>query len=591
MTAWLPSVRLATTASLTPDAFGSPRTPATLDGVTVVVGDHILVKDQTNPIQNGTWVATSPPTTAMTRRADTFEPESTVRVSEGDRNRHTQWTLRAPAGAISVGADPLRWLRQDVKNYSFETLAALKDLTTALDNATASLAGYYAPGDDGGGDFSFIGAPPEVSVTAAAAHSVALTAVSVVDGTATFTTSAAHGFVTAQSVFVTDAGDATGAWVITVADATHFSVNGTVASAALGGAARVSYVSLAVSHDRPPGGQRLAVSGVVASGGAAEINQTWNLGAVYDATTLSLPVATSGGTYTPGACAVVGDDALRVTATDASGAVGGIWKRTITAPMSVRWFGAVGDGAVDDLAAIRAAVVAAKTLPGAGDSIGSFVAGSVLRLPPGVYRCAGQLVIDGSVVLQGTNGSGNTSSSVLVFDENLDVGALVLFRHTAIDGSGTNGTNAGLRALGVIQPLSSLRNSTIDVRGVSIQANGVRRTCGSITSRGPVSRSTRRPTRICGRSEDTAASRAVTSTESMRMVAIRTPGPNRGSSISPTVDHGASSSRLSSVTAGTPFTPPETAPGSTPARHPTGATAAARSRPRTCGAPARRSQT
>ena len=49
--------------------------------------DRILVKDQTDPRQNGTYIPGAVPNVGpMTRTADVFEPESTLRVSEGTLN-------------------------------------------------------------------------------------------------------------------------------------------------------------------------------------------------------------------------------------------------------------------------------------------------------------------------------------------------------------------------------------------------------------------------------------------------------------------------------------------------------------------------
>jgi hypothetical protein len=270
MTVWKEPADAATTAALG----AGPAFPVLgkIDGVTLNVGNRVLVKDQLTPAENGYYeVAAGVPPTLMATD-DTIEAEDVIRVDQGDKNAHTAWAL--------IDAPNRIFVRQDVKHYSLKSIDALKHLWQVLPDATATVAGYKDPGGGGGGDFSFIGAPSTVKITAAAPHSVTLSAVNIVNGTATFTTSAAHGFKTGQSIHVSDAGaQATGDWIIRLPpppdDTTKFIVNGFVTSAALGGGARASYVSLTVAgHGRLPGGQRLVVSGVVASPGAAVISQT-----------------------------------------------------------------------------------------------------------------------------------------------------------------------------------------------------------------------------------------------------------------------------------------------------------------------------
>ena len=88
---------------------------------------------------------------------------------------------------------------------------------------------------------------------------------------------------------------------------------------------------------------------------------------------LVLEAATGQYTYTPGANAVLGDDALLVGATDPAGAVGGLWQRTQEPGVfNVRAFGAVDSGAADGTPAIRAAVYAAAAISGMLDSGNGF---------------------------------------------------------------------------------------------------------------------------------------------------------------------------------------------------------------------------
>lgn len=334
MTAWLPPVRLATTEDLTTDGASHPLTPVILDGKIVHAGDTILVKDQTDPAQNGIWTAMSPAGAAMTRTASTFGPESVVRVSAGDRNAHTQWALAAPGDAITVDTDALRWLRQDVRNYSFASIAALKEFTAAPMNATASVAGYNTPGDGAGGDFTFVGVPADGSATISAASAQSIPIASVVNaeeplGQATITTVADHGLwggagTNVASVYLTGltqgavgtAGSIplVGPFLVNVGSTTSFTLIGEHFAVGVGDGAAVKYVQLIcrAAHGVQPGA-RLALSGIVASGGALDLNRAWDgyPAGIIDATHLSLPVPASGGIYTPGpSTALVGDDAL-----------------------------------------------------------------------------------------------------------------------------------------------------------------------------------------------------------------------------------------------------------------------------------------
>jgi hypothetical protein len=98
MTTWKDAVRLATTGHLDLTV-----APTSIDGVTVVERDRILVKDQTTAAGNGIYVVVAG---SLTRSSDTLEFEDAVRVSEGMINAHTNWVL-VPQGAITVGATAL----------------------------------------------------------------------------------------------------------------------------------------------------------------------------------------------------------------------------------------------------------------------------------------------------------------------------------------------------------------------------------------------------------------------------------------------------------------------------------------------------
>jgi Pectate lyase superfamily protein len=85
---------------------------------------------------------------------------------------------------------------------------------------------------------------------------------------------------------------------------------------------------------------------------------------------------------------------------------GGFWKRSFDGPVNVRWFGARGDGATNDTAAIQAAI----------NAVG-LVGGAVL-IPPGTF-CVDNLTISASRVT--ITGLGKTS----ILAKNGDFNALI----------------------------------------------------------------------------------------------------------------------------------------------------------------------
>lgn len=110
----------------------------------------------------------------------------------------------------------------------------------------------------------------------------------------------------------------------------------------------------------------------------------------------------------------------------------GRWLRAFSGPIDVAWFGAVGDGATDDTAAINAAITAVDNEGG-----GMIVAPRVYRVFDQVNACS-NLVIDGlgSGVLLAK--AGNTTKYI-VRGEDVDN---VLFRSIKIEGAGVAGVES-----------------------------------------------------------------------------------------------------------------------------------------------------
>ncbi|MBU1282696.1 MAG: head decoration protein [Gammaproteobacteria bacterium] len=100
---WKEPVRAASTANITLSG------AQTIDGVSVVAGDRVLVKDQSTGSANGIYVAA---TGAWSRAADfdagTEVVGATVFVSEGTANGNSQWHMTTD-GPITIGTTGLVW--------------------------------------------------------------------------------------------------------------------------------------------------------------------------------------------------------------------------------------------------------------------------------------------------------------------------------------------------------------------------------------------------------------------------------------------------------------------------------------------------
>jgi hypothetical protein len=102
------SVHVATTTNLNLSSPGG-----TIDGVTMVSGDRVLVKDQTTASQNGIYVWNGA-ASAMTRASDAdsttkLNGGAFVFVEEGTVASTTGWVLQQPAGTYVLGTTALVW--------------------------------------------------------------------------------------------------------------------------------------------------------------------------------------------------------------------------------------------------------------------------------------------------------------------------------------------------------------------------------------------------------------------------------------------------------------------------------------------------
>jgi len=102
---WKQSVRAATTANITLSA------PQTIDGVSVVAGDRVLVKNQTTASQNGIYIVAAG-AWALATDADTDVEivNATMMVQSGTTQADTQWTCSTIL-PITVGTTSLTFVQ------------------------------------------------------------------------------------------------------------------------------------------------------------------------------------------------------------------------------------------------------------------------------------------------------------------------------------------------------------------------------------------------------------------------------------------------------------------------------------------------
>lgn len=112
-------VRVATTANITLSGL------QTIDGVTLIAGDRILVKNQTTATQNGIYVVASGSwsraTDADGTPADEVSNGNFVLVSEGTTLGGTGWTITSPAGDVNIGVDNIVWTQFHQANETTAT--------------------------------------------------------------------------------------------------------------------------------------------------------------------------------------------------------------------------------------------------------------------------------------------------------------------------------------------------------------------------------------------------------------------------------------------------------------------------------------
>lgn len=141
---WKEPVRAATTASITLSG------AQTIDGVGVVAGNRVLVKNQGAASANGLYVAAAG---AWTRATD-FDAAgevtgATVFVSEGTTQGGTQWNMTT-TGAVAVGSTAIAWTQVGASgggSYAAGNGISIVGSVVALDPAVAARKASATIGD------------------------------------------------------------------------------------------------------------------------------------------------------------------------------------------------------------------------------------------------------------------------------------------------------------------------------------------------------------------------------------------------------------------------------------------------------------
>jgi hypothetical protein len=147
---WKVTVKLATLSSST--LTGYP----TIDGVTVVSGDRILVKDQDNPTENGIYIATS---TAWIRAGDaatgTALVSAAVAVSSGNTNANKAF-VQTTAGPITLGSSAVNFVLFLNTTYSEGSGIKITGTTISSKLALGDGTGQSVIGGAGSGNLTLI---------------------------------------------------------------------------------------------------------------------------------------------------------------------------------------------------------------------------------------------------------------------------------------------------------------------------------------------------------------------------------------------------------------------------------------------------
>lgn len=115
----------------------------TIDGIAVVAGDRVLVKNQTLPAQNGIYIAQ---TTAWTRSSDmsawTQFPGAYVFIEQGSTLADTGWVCTVDAGG-TLGTTPVTWAQfSGAGSYTAGTGLNLTGTIFSIANTAVTTGSY-----------------------------------------------------------------------------------------------------------------------------------------------------------------------------------------------------------------------------------------------------------------------------------------------------------------------------------------------------------------------------------------------------------------------------------------------------------------
>lgn len=254
---WKEPVRVATTGNITLSG------TQTIDGVSVVAGDRVLVKNQTNASANGIYVVASGAWTRATD-ADTAAEitHATVLVRSGNDGIGDIWSQSATVS--NIASDSQTWIKTSEGNTTYTAGSGIELVGNAFRISTAA-AGNGLTG--GGGSALSVGQGTGISVS----------------GT---TVGIANGGVGPTQLATTVAGDGLtggGGTALAVGAGTGISVSGTAVGIANGG---VTATQLATS---------VAGNGLAGGGGTAlSVNTGAGLEVVSDAVRIASSAAGNG---------------------------------------------------------------------------------------------------------------------------------------------------------------------------------------------------------------------------------------------------------------------------------------------------------
>lgn len=287
---------------------------------------------------------------------------------------------------------------------SAKTVADLQSLVGTFNTGdVAAVNGYRNSGDLGGGSFYFEGSmPPSGAIISAASPGTTATITNATNtAPIVVTTLSAHGLVSGQAAYITGIVGNTAAndktWIITVTGRTTFALNGSTGNGAYRSGGTSNTTTVTVSRSAAHGlvtGQQVMIAGAL---GNTAINGTW-ITTVLSETMFSIGTR-SNGTYAANT-AFIGDGGTIIPSSR------GRWKRIYSGPISVKWFGALGDGTgsapssvggvTTDQLAIQAALnfIPPQTVKS--------LSGTTVDVPPGQYVITAPVVI-GAVTSAGTS--------------------------------------------------------------------------------------------------------------------------------------------------------------------------------------------